>query len=123
MNRKLLGQPQAPPKTQIKIQSKGGGRDRLQQTLRIRNTGIKCYSMAPFSSLMQVKRLSRQLITPAPSTQEVVDDGGVLLAGGEGGGVHHGWRGAHHHRVVRHVVHLGVDVLLFVTRSKIGENS
>jgi len=79
--------------------------------------------MAPFSSLMQVKRLSGQLIAPAaPSTQEVVDDGGVLLAGGEGGGVHHWWRGAHHHRVVGHVVHLGVDVLLFVTRSKIGEN-
>ncbi len=80
--------------------------------------------MSPFSSLMQVKRLSRQLIAPAAaSTQEVVDDGGVLLAGGEGGGVHHGWRGAHHHRVVRHVVHLRVDVLLFVTRSKINENS
>ncbi len=81
--------------------------------------------MAPFSSLMQVKRLSGQLIASpaAPSTQEVVDDGGVLLAGGEGGGVHHWWRGAHHHRVVGHVVHLGVDVLLFVTRSKTGENS
>ncbi len=79
--------------------------------------------MAPFSSLMQVKRLSRQLIGPAASTQEVVDDRGVLLAGGEGGGVHRGWRGAHHHRVVRHVVNLGVDVLFFVTRSKIGENS
>jgi hypothetical protein len=80
--------------------------------------------MAPFSSLMQVKRLSRQLIAPsAPSTQEVVDDGGVLLAGGEGGGVHHGWRGAHHHRVVRHVVHLRVDVLFFVTRSKTRENN
>jgi hypothetical protein len=92
------------------------------KTSRIRNNNVTPWLYSP--SLMQVKRLSRQLIAPAaPSTQEVVDDGGVLLARGEGGGVHHWWRGAHHHRVVRHVVHLGVDVLLFVTRSKIGQNS
>jgi len=69
---------------------------------------------------MEVKRFGLQLIPPSTtSAQEVVDDGGVLLVGGEGGCVHDGWRGAHHHRVVRHVVHLGVDVLLLVTCSKI----
>ncbi len=59
--------------------------------------------------LVKVKRLCLELI---PRVEEVVDDGGV-----EGGGVHRGRGAAHHHRVVRHVVHLGVDVLLLVAAS------
>jgi hypothetical protein len=42
------------------------------------------------------------------------------MLGGEGGCVHGRLRleGRAHHRVVRHVVHLGVDILLLIAGSK-----
>ena len=75
----------------------------------------QCFRSNHRFSLMQVESLALQLV----GGQEVVDDG---VLGGEGGCVHPHWvqlllkLGAHH-RVVRHVVHLGIDVLLLVAGS------